>query len=265
MIIGTNSPAVFLACFLAGGAAAQVPQQLPPAVSTAQTEQAESPITLKQFAGNIARDQKPIFTFPWRAAQGKHWKPVLGVTLGTAALIIADPYSERFFHNRTEFDSYKTGPIRGRNTTLAVTMTPVAFFLTGLAVHDTYARNTGLLTAEALVDTQVVSFVLKQAVGRAKPSDIPRGGDLRDTWFKYKGGLSNGGGFPSGHTASSFGVATVIAERYRQHRWVPIAAYGAATFLSLTRLPTRAHFPSDIFIGAAMGYSISHFIVLRKH
>ena len=110
----------------------------------------------------------------------------------------------------------------------------------------------------------MVSFALKQSIGRLKPSDIPPGGDLRDTWFKYKGSLTNGGGFPSGHTASAFGVATVIAERYRKHRWVPFAAYGAATLLSLSRLPTRAHFPSDIFIGAAMGYSISHFVVLRK-
>jgi hypothetical protein len=38
----------------------------------------------------------------------------------------------------------------------------------------------------------------------------------------------------------------------------------AAAFLSLSRLPDQAHFPSDIFIGAAIGYSISHFVVLRR-
>ena len=232
-------------------------------VQPSEKESKESPITLKQFSTDILHQQKPIFTFPWRAAHGKHWKPVVAITLGTIAMVVLDPYIEPFFHDRAQFDSYKTGPLRGRNTTLAVTMTPAVFFVMGLATHKTHARNTGLLAAEAVVDTQIVSFAMKQAVGRLKPSDIPPHGDLRDTWFKYKGSLVNGGGFPSGHTASAFGVATVIAERYRKRRWVPFAAYGAASVLSLSRLPTRAHFPSDIFIGAALGYSISHFVVLR--
>jgi membrane-associated phospholipid phosphatase len=77
-------------------------------------------------------------------------------------------------------------------------------------------------------------------------------------------GLTNGGSFPSGHSASAFAVATVISERYREHRWIPWVAYGAAAFLSLSRLPSQAHFPSDIFIGAALGYSFSHFVVMRR-
>jgi membrane-associated phospholipid phosphatase len=143
-------------------------------------------------------------------------------------------------------------------------MTPVAFYAAGLAKHSPHARNTGLLAAEGLAGAQIVCFVIKEAVGRLTPSDIPPDGNLRDTWFKYKGGLTNGGSFPSGHSASAFAVATVIAERYREHRWIPWVAYGAATVLSLSRLPAQAHFPSDIFIGAAMGYSISHFVVLRR-
>jgi membrane-associated phospholipid phosphatase len=234
--------------------------------ATAATPAIEEPaISLKQLAGNVIHDQKPIFTFPWRAAHGAHWTPVVGVVLGTAALVILDPYTESYFHNPTRFNGYKTGPLRGRNSTLAITMTPVAFFVTGLAKHSTHARNTGLLAAEAVADTQILSFVMKQAIGRSKPSDIPPDGSLRDTWFKYKGSFSNGGSFPSGHTASAFAVATVVASRYKEHRWLPYVAYGAATFLSLTRLPDRAHFASDIFFGAAMGYGISHFIVLGRH
>jgi membrane-associated phospholipid phosphatase len=219
---------------------------------------------LKQWSTNILRDQKPIFTFPWRLVHGEHWKPVLAVVAGTAALVVLDPYTEPYFHNNSRFGTYKTGPLRGRNTTLAVSLTPVAFYVTGLATHKTKSKNTGLLAAEALIDTQLLSFVMKQAAGRLKPSDIPPGGNLRDTWFKYKGSLTNGGGFPSGHTASAFAIATVISERYPKHRWVPWTAYGIAAVLSLSRLPTQAHFPSDIFIGAALGYSISHFVVLGR-
>jgi membrane-associated phospholipid phosphatase len=96
------------------------------------------------------------------------------------------------------------------------------------------------------------------------PSQIPPNGDLGDTWFKYKGSLTNGGSFPSGHSASAFAVATVISGRYREHRWVPWVAYGVAAGLSLTRLPDQAHFPSDVFFGAALGYGIGHLVLTRK-
>ena len=261
-----HTACLVFACVLASAASAQEPSSpglLTDSPSTAQTAAPEPVISPKQFVSNILHDQKPIWTFPGKVVKGKHWKPVLVVMLGTAGLVVADPHTEPYFHNPSRFGSYKTGPLRGRNSTLAVTLTPVAFYLAGLAKHNSYTRNTGLLVAEGLVDTQLVSFVMKNAIGRLTPSDIPYNGNLRDTWFKYRGSVTNRGGFPSGHTASAFAVATVISSRYREHRWIPWVAYGTATFLALTRLPDQAHFPSDIFMGAAIGYGIGRFVVLR--
>lgn len=246
-----HTAGLVFACVL--GSAAAVAQQ---------PSSPETPISPKQFALDVLHDQKPIWTLPRQAV--KHWKPILAVALGTTGLVLLDPYTEPYFHDRSRFSSYKTGPLRGRNTTLGITMTPVAFYVAGLAKHTTPTRNTGLLAAEGVIDTQIVSFVMKNAIGRSIPSDIPPQGSLRDTWFKYQGSFTNRGGFPSGHTASAFAVATVIASRYREHRWIPWVAYGAATFVSLTRLPDQAHFPSDIFLGAAMGYGIGRFVVLRR-
>lgn len=259
-----RTAALVLACALGSVSAfAQQPASLAAAAdrSTAIDNPAapETPIPLKHWVSNIGHDQKPIWTYP--AKLRKHWKPVLAVALGTAALVIADPYAEPYFHDTAGFQSYKTGPLRGRNSTLAITLTPVAFYLGGLAEHSPYARNSGLLAAEGLIDTQIFSFVIKNAVGRLKPSDIPAHGNLRDTWFKYKGSLSNGGSFPSGHSVSAFAVATVFAVRYREHKWVPWVSYAVATALALTRLPDQAHFPSDIFFGAATGYGIGRFVV----
>ena len=225
---------------------------------------AETPIPLKRVPLDILHDQKTIWTFPVKAVRGQHWKPVLGVALITAGLVALDPHTDSYFHDKPGFSTYKTGPLRGRNSTLAITLTPVAFYVTGLARHKPHAQNTGLLAAEALVDSQLVSFAMKHAFGRLTPSQIPPHGDLADTWFKYKGSFTNGGSFPSGHSASAFAVAAVIAGRYRAHRWVPWAAYGAAAALSLTRLPDQAHFPSDIFFGSALGYGIGHFAVLGR-
>ena len=259
-----NTARLVLACVLGSAVAgAQPPSSPADEDRLVAVRAAETPIPLKRLAANVLYDQKPVWTFPLKASRGQHWKPVLSVALGTAALVVSDPYAEPYFH-RSGFGTYKTGPLRGRNTTLAITMTPLAFYLTGLGTHSTHARNTGLLAAEAVADTQLLSFVMKHAVGRLKPSDIPANGNYRDTWFKYKGSLTNGGSFPSGHAASAFAVATVISARYREHRWIPWVAYGAATFIALTRLPDQAHFPSDIFFGAVTGYGISRFVVLGR-
>lgn len=60
-----------------------------------------------------------------------------------------------------------------------------------------------------------------------------------------------------------FSVATVVATRYKNHKWVPWATYGFATAISLSRITTLAHFPSDVFLGAALGYTTTRFQVLR--
>jgi membrane-associated phospholipid phosphatase len=56
----------------------------------------------------------------------------------------------------------------------------------------------------------------------------------------------------------------VIARRYGNHRWVPYAAYGTAALIGFSRLTLSTHFASDVFVGAALGYSISRFAVLRQ-
>jgi membrane-associated phospholipid phosphatase len=78
-------------------------------------------------------------------------------------------------------------------------------------------------------------------------------------------GKPSSGGFPSGHTIAAFSVATIISRRYgKQHRWVSFASYAVATAVGFSRLSLSEHFLSDVFLGAALGYSISRFTVLRE-
>jgi len=53
-----------------------------------------------------------------------------------------------------------------------------------------------------------------------------------------------------------------VATRYRNHRWVPWAAYAFATAISFSRVTTLSHFPSDVFLGAALGYTITRYQTL---
>jgi membrane-associated phospholipid phosphatase len=88
---------------------------------------------------------------------------------------------------------------------------------------------------------------------------------MADSWFSGKGNWYRGNGsFPSGHTIAAFSIATVIARRYPHQRWVPYVAYGLAGMVGFSRLTLLSHFPSDVFVGGALGYAIGRFAVLRQ-
>jgi membrane-associated phospholipid phosphatase len=94
---------------------------------------------------------------------------------------------------------------------------------------------------------------------------VAANGDFTHTWFRTKNRSINGSGcFPSGHTAAAFAVATVFAERYQRHRWVsePLSDWPDwQGFRVLLRAPTLL---SDVSWGAALGSSISRFVVLPR-
>jgi membrane-associated phospholipid phosphatase len=142
---------------------------------------------------------------------------------------------------------------------------PVALYAVGLLKKDSYAAHTALLAGEAVADSEIVATALKTATRRERPGYFPPTGNFADSWFEGPGGVGVGhGGFPSGHSIAAFSVATVVARRYgKTHRWVPYAAYGLAATIGFSRVTTLAHFPSDVFLGAALGYSVSRFAVLR--
>ena len=259
---------LFLAVLIwAGYSQAQDVTQDAAGISTTAAD--EPLLTPKLLLRRIASDQKPIWLFPVHAAQGKNWKPTLAVIGITAGLIALDPTDTPFFQRA----SYQQNPavhrighvLSGTNAGLLVAAVPVTFYLAGLIDHDSYSANTALLAGEAVVDAELVTIAIKDIDRRLTPGQIGPNGNFTDSWFKNPNRSIGGfGSFPSGHTVAAFSVATVFAERYRSHRWVPWVAYGLAGVVGLSRLNVQAHFPSDIFLGAALGYSISHFVVLRK-
>jgi membrane-associated phospholipid phosphatase len=133
----------------------------------------------------------------------------------------------------------------------------------GYARHDQYAVSTALLAGEAYADSAVVDLAVKAITRRKRPTDVPIGGDFHNTFFNGGKSPFKGSSFPSGHAAGAFSVATVVAARYKNHRWVPWVVYGMASAISFSRVTSSAHFPSDVFLGAALGYTITRFEVLH--
>jgi len=220
-------------------------------------------ISWKHLPMRVLEDQKDLWLFPTQLARGKHWVPTLAIVGVTGVLIATDPHDEPFFRNKRAFD--ETSEIFSTtNTGIVEAGVPVVIYVTGLLRHDSYTQQTAILAGEAYLDSAIPHVVIKLISRRLRPSAVPPNQDFRDTFFQSKVGiLGKGSSFPSGHAAGAFSIATVIARRYGEHKWVPWVAYGVAGLISFSRVPDMAHFPSDVFLGAALGYTITRFDVFR--
>jgi membrane-associated phospholipid phosphatase len=223
---------------------------------------AERPVSWKLLFHNVMEDQKHIWTFPVRLAQGQSLVPTAAVLGTTAALLAADPHEAAYFRQTTTFNGFRS-VITGNGTAIGMGLVPASMYVIGRFRKDSKMTNTALFAGEALADIAIVQTALKDVARRTKPSRYPASG-----WFDSKGPpasyLRGNGSFPSGHSMAAFAVATVVARRYGNHKWVPYAAYGLASMVAFSRLTINVHFLSDIVMGGAMGYSISRFTVLRQ-
>jgi membrane-associated phospholipid phosphatase len=221
-------------------------------------------ISWKQLPSNIANDQKRIWLFPTNLTQKQTWIPTAAVVGTTAALVALDPTEGAYFRKTSSFDGFNQ-VFTGNATAIGTIVAPVSLYAAGLLRHDPKMQGTALLAGEAVADAEIVGLVLKSATLRTRPERIPPDGNFSDTWFESGGTfLKDSGSFPSGHGIAAFAIATVVARRYGNHRWVPFVAYGAAALVGFSRVSSAAHFASDTFMGAALGYSIARFTVLQQ-
>lgn len=219
-------------------------------------------VSWRKIVPNILEDQKHIWTFPARLAQGKDWVGTGIVVGGTAGLAAADPHISGYIRTQGTFNDSHIG-LSGVLSAGVMAAPPVAMLAVGMLRHDEYMSKTALLVGEAVADVQVIQVVFKGATGRLRPADVPQG-NLSDSWSDRTGFDRFRSSFPSGHALTAFAVATVISHRYKQHRWVPILAYGVATAIGCSRVAQGAHFASDVFMGSALGYTVARFTVLQN-
>ncbi len=190
--------------------------------------------------------------------------PTLTVAGITAGLVALDEHNMKYFRASQSFSGFNR-VFSGSNTSLGMEVFPAAFYIIGLARKDSYAQHTVLLAGEAVLDSEILTTVMKDADRRFRPASVPPNGDFSQSWFKESHGsyLGGVGSFPSGHAIAAFSIATVFANRYPNPRWHVWLAYGLASLVGFSRVPLQSHFPSDVFAGAALGYAIAHFVVIR--
>src|SRR3984957_17867549 len=219
-------------------------------------------ISWKKLPRRILAVQKDIWLFPTQLARGRYWVPTLAVVGGTAGLIVADPKIAPYFRKHAGNLDDLNDTFDGSITSAETALVPLSLLAAGYVRRDPYMVNTSLLAGEAYVDSAIVDLALKVITQRKRPTGIPPSGPFNDTFFNNGKSHFTEGSFPSGHAIGAFSIATVVANRYSHHRWVPFAVYGLATAVSLSRITTSAHFPSDVFLGASLGYAIAKFGVL---
>jgi membrane-associated phospholipid phosphatase len=114
----------------------------------------------------------------------------------------------------------------------------------GCREHRPHLRDAGFTALAGLGAAGTVDLALKLAFNRQFPTTGNGAGKF------WAGGRS----FPSGHSATSFAFAAVVAHRYPRNKWVKWGSYALAAGVSLSRYPAKKHFPSDILMGATLGY-----------
>jgi membrane-associated phospholipid phosphatase len=192
------------------------------------------------FASDFINDEKAIWTSPLHINRGDfEWLAPTG--MGTAALFATD----HAISNALRGDTALRKPSDfvsnlGLYSSYAV---PAAMLLFGAAAQNAHAVEVGRLSAEAELNTEVVVEVLKYITNRQRPNS------------------SNNQSFPSGHTASAFALASVIAGEYHDKPLVVVGSYGFATAVGLARIGGLNHFPSDVLAGAVIGELIGRYVV----
>jgi membrane-associated phospholipid phosphatase len=217
-----------------------------------------------KLPGNILDDQHRIWLAPLKLKERKYWIPTAAILATAAGLVALDPKEGHYFRNSHEYDPFNN-VFSGQNTGRALWLFPFALYGAGMIGKDSKMKSTALLAGEAVIDSEILTTILKDIDRRKRPMDFPANGNFADSWFDGRaGGLQGNGSFPSGHTIAAFSIATVIARRYANHKWVPYVAYGTAAIIGFSRLTLSSHYASDVFVGAVLGYSISRFSVLQQ-
>ena len=233
----------------------------------------ETKLTPASYFILIGSDLKQTFTKPFHMTK-KDWLNTGGFVLAEVALSFADePIQRNVFDWRNNSKAL-------RNTSEYVTRFGASYEIytllilgtTGFAFHQTKLTTTTFLATQAYLNGAAVEVVVKFLSGRQRPDFYTTAAKIPDPAFhgpfasiKDFSGAKDNSSFPSGHTTVAFAAATVFAMEYKNHPFIPVIAYSAATLIGLSRLTENRHWATDLLAGAALGYLSGREVVNNYH
>jgi len=201
---------------------------------------------LPGFWNTVKRDVKSMPADLWEDTKAVYGSApnliILGMTYGGALAVQqsgADDTVERGFRDHTIFskearDIFGAAGNPGTHFALAG-----VWYLLGQQTQDEKTYEVGRTLFSALIING-----LSTMVGQAASWDHSPNGE----W----------GTFPSGHTSSTFAVASVMHDAYGPLVGVPL--YGLGVLVAMERLEDDEHYLSDVIMGGVMGLVIGHTI-----
>ena len=203
-----------------------------------------------EYIQHLFSDQKAIWTSPAKIRR-EHLPWLIPLVSISGGLLATDSAVAKQLPSNSSVISYSRDLANAGAAFMAASS--ASFYFYGRLKEDERARETGVLSSEAAINSFAVTELLKFATGRERPRD-----DVRGRFFKQ------GSSFPSEHAAFTWSIATVLAHEY-PNPLLQIAAYGTAGAVSISRITSHDHFPADIFVGSALGYLIGHQVYASHH
>lgn len=210
------------------------------------------PCSLRSATHDAGQDAKTLWqgirSAPGNAIrpQNLFWELPIGAATGIMIAKVDRPAADRI-----QSKSLQQTSGRWSNVGLGMELGAGALEWTlGCATHHSRIAEAGFTALAATGAAGTLDLGLKLAFDRQFPYSPKSTG-------KFWGG---GRSFPSGHSATSFAFASTLAHRYPHNFWIKWGAYALATGVSLSRYPAKKHFPSDILVGATLGYVTGAYI-----
>lgn len=186
---------------------------------------------------------------------------LIGATAGTAILLFNNDEELMQFaqDNRTEvseeiaFWGVKAGsyPIQ----------LSAAGYALGVVIQNDEIKRISKVALKATVLSGLITRAAKMTFSRVRPNKTEDKNDF--TGFNWD---NDNVSFPSGHTTTAFTFATVIAEHYKdKSKFIPVLAYTAAAVGGWSRVHDRAHWASDVVVGALVGHLTGKLIYASEY
>ena len=214
--------------------------------------------SLQICAMHVAQDEIGIVTGPFHlTAPNYFWLLPFGAATGIA--LDKDNEAMRAVgfdtSRQTEFRRISDyGGIYGPSAAV------VLGYMAGGLTHNDRLQQTAVLTGEAMADSIILNTGLGYAIDRQTPM---QGDGTGRFWPHGTRTWPDGQSMPSNHSILAWSFAHVVATQYNGIA-TKLIVYSLATTVSASRVMAREHFPSDVFVGGALGYFIGGYVIQRR-
>jgi membrane-associated phospholipid phosphatase len=185
----------------------------------------------------------------------RDWIKASAVVLGTAAISTIDMPVNTFCHGKGTWQGKSSSTLGVVNDigymygkSYSAFIVTGGFYLTGMALKNEWAKETGLMLGTALLTSGLLESISKPLIGRSRPE---AGSGNYD--FHPLSGEARFHSLPSGHSAIAFTISLVLARRVHSTP-LKIFFYSLAASTAFCRLYSNAHWFSDVGLGGVIAW-----------